>query len=108
MILTQVQDYIDLIKDQILQQIKTLVIRRPTRSLSAGAVNTPRDLVSFKSNQNAFISIYNLILDSYIRIRFAFQALDEVWLFLLERCFPMLESIQAPQTGFSLFEQVHK
>ena len=42
------------------------------------------------------ISISMSLLDSYIRIRFAFQALDELWLFLLERCFPSIEQIQAP------------
>jgi hypothetical protein len=47
-------------------------VRKPTRSLSAGASKEHRDLVNFKSNQESFIAIYNLILDNYIRIRHAF------------------------------------
>lgn len=78
-----------------MNQVKT-VVRKLTRSLSVGAQKENRELIPYKSNQNAFISVYNLILDSYIRIRFAFQALDELWLFLLERCFPSIEQIQAP------------
>lgn len=86
-VLTQVQEYLELIREQILAQIKQ-VVRKPTRSLSAGASKEHRDLVNFKSHQDAYISIYNLILDNYIRIRHAFQSMDEVWLFLIEKCYP--------------------
>lgn len=71
-------------------QIKC-VVRRPTRSLSAGANKEHRELVSFKSNQDVYIQIYNLLLDNYIRIRHAFMAMDELWLYLLEKCFPEME-----------------
>lgn len=85
--LSQVQDYMELIKEQILSSIKCIV-RKPSRSLSAGSSKEMRDLVPFERNKNAYISIYNLILDNYIRVRSAFLALDEVWLFMLERCYP--------------------
>lgn len=107
MFLVQIQDYLELIKEQILIQIK-LLVKKPTRSLSAGASKDRRDLIPFKSNQNAFITVYNLILDNYIRIRFAFQSMDEVWLYLIESCYPTYEPIQASQTSFCLFEQAHK
>lgn len=92
LMLAQVQDYMELIREQILSSIKCIV-RKPSRSLSAGALKEMRDLVPFERNKNAYISIYNLILDNYIRVRFAFQALDEVWLYLLERCYPQMEVI---------------
>lgn len=87
---SQVQDYLELIRDQILSQVKSLT-RRPTRSLSVGAHKERRDLVDFKTNQNAFISFFNLILDNYIRVRYAFIAIDEIWMYLLEMCYPLVQ-----------------
>ncbi len=87
MIILQVQDYLDLIREQILSQLKILQ-RKPTRSLSAGSNKLQRDLVPFKSNQNAYIQLYNLILDNYLRVRSAYQQMDEMWLYILEICYP--------------------
>ena len=47
-----------------------------------------RELVDFKTNQNAFITFFNLILDNYMRVRYAYLAIDEIWMYLLELCFP--------------------
>ena len=107
LILGQVQDYFDLIQEQITGQIKQLV-RKPTRSLSAGAAKERRELREFKSNQNSFITVFNLILDSYIRVRHAYQNMDEIWLYLLEYAYPKQELIQAGPSVDCLFEQVHK
>jgi len=76
-----------LIREQILSQVKSLT-KRPARSLSVGADKVRRELVDFKTNQNAFITFFNLILDNYMRVRYAYLAIDEIWMYLLELCFP--------------------
>jgi hypothetical protein len=48
----QIKSYLQLIKEQIINQIKGCLLKRPTRSLSVGAVIAPRHLVEFKVNQN--------------------------------------------------------
>ena len=105
--LAQVQDYLELIQDQIVSQVHQLV-RKPTRSLSAGATRERRELKDFKHHQNAYITVFNLILDSYIRVRHAFQELDELWLYLLQYAYPSQELLQAGNGVECLFEQLHK
>ena len=106
-ILLQARDYLELIKEQIIDEMQRKVIKRIGRSLSAGACRRTRELLPFKANQSAYIQLYNLILDNYIRVRSAFQHLDEVFLFILETCFP--EHLHEYRDhDAAVFEQVHK
>ena len=85
-----------------------LLVKKPSRSLSAGATKERRELRDFKRNQNSYITVFNLILDSYIRVRYAYQELDEIWLYLLQYAFPQQELLQANPKLDCLFEQLHK
>jgi len=40
-------------------------------------------LRDFKSNQSQYIATFNAILDSYLNIAHAVQALDEIWLYCI-------------------------
>jgi hypothetical protein len=80
------------------------LVKRPTRSLSVGATKERRELRDFKQNQNAYITVFNLILDSYIRVRHAYQELDELWLYILQYAYPAQEHLQAGPGLECLFE----
>lgn len=98
-----------MIREQILFQITKLLTRRPQRSLSAGAQKRYRELCSFRQNYNLYITLYNLILDNYIRVRSAFQAMDEIFLFLIETCYPtQLSQKLYDEASPALYEQIHK
>lgn len=73
--------------------------------MSAGAAQERRDLKDFKSNQNTYIKVFNLILDSYIRVRNAFLEMDELWLYLVQYSYSETqEYTQAGSTQQCLFE----
>ena len=85
------------------------MLKKPSRSLSAGAKKSFRELMPFKQNTSLYITLYNLILDNYIRVRSAFQAMYEVFLFIVEVCYPeQLNDDLYQQSSPALFEQVHK
>lgn len=103
----QVQDYLEAIQKQVTTQVRKLV-KKPTRSLSAGGQKVQRELISFANNQEAYIRVFNHVLDSYIRVRSAFQAMDELWIFLLEYAYPQLVGSQAGPNRDCLFEALNK
>ena len=82
--------------------------KRPSRSLSVGAHRERRELLNFCLNQKAFLDVHYFIVDHYMRIKFAYLALDEIWLYLLQRSYPQVLPDQANLASQPLFEQLHK